>query len=266
MGIGTDLGGSVRIPAAFCGICSIKPTMQRTADMSRFVEDPRHITIRSVTGILGRKAEDLQLFLEVLNNAAKNMLEAQPLGNFKQVDISTLRIGYYLTDGLFEPMPAVKRAVLESIGELKRIGAKVIEFTPPDLGEAEELLFRILSLDGAFLFIDNLKGEKPMPQAAGLIKLAKATPLKRNILLGLTSLLGQQSVKRIVPFFGGKGSMEQEELKARQQHYTGKFIKVMNNSSIGELDALISPVNALPGYLHNTARQIRFRWCLYSSA
>ncbi len=255
-GIGTDFGGSVRIPATFCGICGIKPTMQRTTDMARFVEDSKPVSIQSVTGVLGNHAEDLQLLLEVINDAAAAMRTVQSLQHYKEVDVSKLKVGYFLTDGLFEPMQAVKRAVLEAVDEIKKAGAEVTTFKPPDLSEAEELIFRILSSDRAFLFVDNLQNEKAMPQCAGLIMLSKASPFAKKILLVLTSLLGQNSFKRIIPYFGGKGSVNRKNLEEKQQAYIRKFLEAMNSSSAGRLDAILSPVCALPAFLHNTADKV----------
>jgi fatty acid amide hydrolase len=255
-GIGTDIGGSVRIPAAFCGICSIKPTMQRTPDQARFVENPKSISINSVTGVLGNSAKDLQLLLEVINDADVNLRKVQPLKHYKEVDVSKLKVGYFLTDGLFEPMPAIKRVVLESVDKIKKAGAEVIAFTPPDLNEAEELIFKILSADGGFLFVDNLQKEKAMPQAAGLIMLAKASQIVKFFLWALTGLFGQKSMHRIIPYFGGKGDFYRKELEAKQQAFIQKFFDAMNNSSIGKLEAIISPVCALPAYLHNTADKL----------
>ncbi len=256
VGVGTDIGGSLRIPAAFCGVCSIKPTMSRTVDLTRFIDNQPTISINSVTGVLANHAEDLQLFLEIINEAASKQRQVEPLKNFKDVDIRELKVGYFLSDGIFEPMPAIKRAVLESVEHLKSLGVQVTEFTPPALSEAEEILFKILSADNAPLFTQNLQNEKAMPQAAGLLLLAKVSPFVRKILSGLTGLLGQKSVQRIVPYFGGSGETFRKELAAKQKAFTEKYIQAMNNSAIGKLDAVISPVCALPAYLHNTGDKV----------
>ncbi len=255
-GLGTDIGGSVRIPAAFCGICSIKPTMQRMVDMARFVDDPQPISIQSVTGVLGNSANDLQLLLEVINEAAKKMRKVTPLQHFKDVNVATLKVGYFVTDGLFEPMPAIKRAVLQAVKVLREAGIEVVEFIPPKLSEAEELLFKILSADRGFLFTDNLQDEKAIPQAAGLIMLAKASVLVRKVLWGLAGLLGQKSLRRIIPYFGGKGIAFRNSVEAQQREFISKFLGAMDHSPIGKLDAIISPVCALPAYLHNTADKV----------
>lgn len=256
IGIGTDIGGSIRIPAAFCGVCSIKPTMQRIPDLCRFIDNPPKISINSVTGVLGNSADDLQLILEIINEEASKKNSNRPLKNFKDVDITKLKVGYFISDGLFEPMPAIKRSVLESVEQLKKAGVQVTEFIPPNLAEAEELFFKILSADNGVLFTQNLQKEKAMPQVAGLLMLSKVSPFVRSILSGLTSLLGQKSINRIIPYFGGKGENYRKEYAEKQKIFTVKYETAMNNSAIGKLDAVISPVCALPAFLHNTADKV----------
>lgn len=256
IGIGTDIGGSIRIPAAFCGVCSIKPTMQRIPDLCRFVDNPLPVSINSVTGVIGNSADDLQLMLEIINTEASKKNKNEPLKSIKEVDITKLKVGYFLSDGLFEPMSAVKRGVLEAVEQLKKAGVQVTEFTPPNLVEAEELFFKILSADEAVLFTQNLQKEKAMPQAAGLLMLAKAPAFVRSILSGLTGLLGQKAVNRIIPYFGGKGETFRKENIERQKAFTAKYEAAMNNSAIGKLDAVLSPVCAMPAILHNTADKV----------
>ncbi len=256
VGVGTDIGGSVRIPAAFNGVCSIKPTMGRTIDQTRFIEHQVNPSINSATGILANHAEDLQLFLDIMNTAIGNRWAVEPLQNFKEVDVSKLKVGYFLTDGLFEPMTAVKRAVWEAVEKLKSLGVMVVAFEPPPLVEAEELFFNILTADGGPLFMQNLQKEKAMPQAQGLLMLAKVSPFVRKILRGLTRLLGQKSLYRIIPYFGGAGEAYHRVKAEQQKAFIEKYLKAMNTSTIGQLDAIISPVCALPAFQHNTADKV----------
>lgn len=257
VGIGTDIGGSLRIPAAFCGTCSIKPTMNRTVDLARFIDRPINLSIHSVTGVLANHAEDLELFLEIINGVVTTQKkEVQPLKSFRDVNVSQLKVGYFLTDGLFEPMPAVKRAILESAEKLKTLGAQVVEFNPPNLAEAEEIFFSILAADGAPIFTENLQKEKAMPQAAGLVMLAKAPAFVKNLLHGVTKLIGQKSLSRIIPYFNGKGDAFKQSMLEKQNSFTKKYLDAMNNTAIGKIDAVISPVCALPAFLHNTADKV----------
>lgn len=256
VGIGTDIGGSVRIPAAFCGLCSIKPTMERLPDQCRFIDNQPALPINSVTGVLARHVADLQLFLKVMDESASASHTHASLQAYQQVELSKLKVGYYLSDGLFDPMPAVKRAVMEAVEQLKQAGVQVVEFTPPPLVEAEELFFKILGADEALLFTQNLQKEKAMPQAAGLIKLSKLPGFMRPVLAGLMGLLGQKGVKRLIPYFGGKGEANKRENVARQKAFTAKYEAAMNQTAIGRIDAVLGPVCALPALLHNTADKV----------
>jgi fatty acid amide hydrolase len=253
VGLGTDIGGSVRIPAAFCGICSIKPTMSRTVDFARFIENQPVLSINSVTGVLSNHAEDLQLFLNIINDAASKLRPVQPLKEFKEVDVTKLKVGYFFSDGLLEPMPAIKRAIREAVDELKQKGVQVTEFTPPPLAQAEEIFLKVLSADRGLLFNANLQTDKPMLQVKGLLMLGNVAPVVRKMLSFLMGLTGQQSVKRIIPYFGFEGEAFKKETEALQKEFTKKYEAAMNNSPIGRLDAVISPVCAVPAYLHNTA-------------
>ncbi|MGC3944763.1 MAG: amidase family protein [Chryseolinea sp.] len=256
VGIGTDIGGSVRIPAAFCGTCSIKPTMSRTVDQTRFIDRHIDLSINSVVGVLASHPEDLQLFMEIINLAAEKQRPVKPLKDFHNLDVTRLKVGYFLSDGLFEPMPAVKRAVIESVGKLKSLGVQVTEFQPPNLAEAEEIFMSIMLADNGPLFTENLQNEKPVPQIAGNVMLGKMPSYARKVLRGALNVLGQKSMTRVMPYLNGKGEAFQNQMKQKQKAFREKYLKAMDNSPIGKLDAILSPVCALPAFLHNTADKV----------
>src|SRR5215213_41286 len=253
VGVGSDIGGSVRFPAAFCGICSIKPTMWRTPDLTRYGETTFEGPIGSVAGVLGNYAEDLDLFLRIINESAAKTRQVEPLRDFKTVDVSRLKVGYYLSDGIFEPMPAVKRGVLEAVEKLKAAGAEVIEFEPPQLNLAEEIFLRILTTDDAALFTKVLDGEKPMPQLKKMFMLAQASPAKRKAIGSAARLFGQKNVTRLIPYFGGKGAEHLREWAQKQAVYRAEFLAAMDTE---KLDAIIGPVCALPAFLHNSVDKV----------
>jgi fatty acid amide hydrolase len=253
VGIGSDIGGSVRFPAAFCGVCSIKPTMWRTPDLTRYGERRLEGPIGSVAGVLANHAEDLNLFLKIINEPAAKMFDGRPLDDYKNVDVTKLKIGYFLSDGIFEPMPAIKRGVREAVEKLKSTGAEVIEFEPPNPGLAEEIFLRLLTTDDAKLFTRVLDGEKPMPQLKNMFMLAQASPFMRNAVKNAARLFGQKNVTRLIPYFGGKGIESIREWAARQAAYRAEFLAAMDAEKI---DALIGPVCALPAFLHDSVDKI----------
>jgi fatty acid amide hydrolase len=92
MGLGTDIGGSLRIPASFCGIVSLKPTTGRVNDPGRYSVPVGQRAILSQIGPMARSVEDVALLLEVLNGV--NVEPSLPLGDYRQVNVSRLRVGY----------------------------------------------------------------------------------------------------------------------------------------------------------------------------
>ncbi len=253
VGIGSDLGGSVRFPAAFCGVCSIKPTMWRTPDLTRYGATRLEGSIGSVTGVLGNQAEDLHLFLNIINQSVATTREVKPLQDYQNIDVSKLRIGYFLSDGIFEPMGAVKQGVLNSVAKLEKLGVEAIEFQPPRLSFVEEIFFRIVGADGGKLFNDVLAKEKPVSQLKNMLMVASASQFKRDLLNNLANLFGQKSLARQIPYFGGKGEAHLKIWAEKQADYRREFLAAMEREN---LDAIISPVCALPAFLHNSTDKV----------
>lgn len=253
IGIGSDVGGSVRFPAAFCGVCSIKPTMWRTPDLTRYGTKKLEGSIGSVTGVLGNYAEDLDLFLQIINQTVSNNPRVKPLQDYAKIDVSKLRIGYFISDGIFEPMAAVKRGVLESVAILEKLGAETIEFPIPKPFFAEEIFYQIMGVDGGKLFSEVLSSEKPVPQLANMIRISSTSQFNRQLLGNLANIFGQKNLNRLLKYFGGKGSEHLEIWANHQANYRKEFLATMEKENI---DAIISPVCALPAFLHNSTDKV----------
>lgn len=253
-GIGSDIGGSLRSPALFCGITSIKPTMERIPDYTRVTPDKPDSLITAVSGPMARRVEDLELILDLMNESEMAVRsDIPPLGKSSEVDITKLRVGYFLSDGVFEPMPAVKRAVTETVEKLKAVGVTVFEWQMPDPFKAEELFFKIVSADGARVFREILGNEKPIPQLAALLAVAKSPAALRNILPSLVGIAGQKRLKRLIPFIGKGGREFMIEVASATENYRKTFADSMLDAGI---DAILGPPCALPAYLHRTADKV----------
>ncbi len=116
LGLGTDIGGSNRIPAAFAGIVGLKPTRGRPLDLGRVSLPLGEQTITSQVGVFARDVEDVALGLDVANGGAAPTCEPpMPLGDCRDVNVAGLRIGVFDDDGLLSPCPAARRAVAEAV-------------------------------------------------------------------------------------------------------------------------------------------------------
>jgi Asp-tRNA(Asn)/Glu-tRNA(Gln) amidotransferase A subunit family amidase len=138
LGIGTDIGGSVRIPAHFSGNTALKPTARRFSLAGFRPSVPGQEAIPAVAGPMAQRVDDLIMLLREVwvKEAWERDSDLIPLP-FDEKEINNtqqkLRFGYYIDDGFVAASPACSRAVLETVEALRKDGHTVTEFKPPRL-------------------------------------------------------------------------------------------------------------------------------------
>jgi aspartyl-tRNA(Asn)/glutamyl-tRNA(Gln) amidotransferase subunit A len=130
--LGTDTGGSIRLPAALCGVSGLKPTYGR---VSRYGLVAYASSLDQI-GPLAWTAEDLALILQVI--AGQDPLDStsadEPVPDYRAAltgDIRGLRIGVpgeYFGEGL---EPGVAQAIDQAIQALRDMGAQIVNVTLP---------------------------------------------------------------------------------------------------------------------------------------
>jgi len=256
LGVGTDIGGSIRIPAAVNGCCAIKPTTQRLRDNTRCLPEQDLIPIKSVVGPLSQDASTLHNALTVLNDAVKDEWPVKPLRDYRDIDLSSLKIGYCTDDGAFPVATAVKNGVLNAVAELKAQGAQVIEYALPHLDEAEAIFYGAMSLEKGQFLSQALQGDTPNQNVAMLHKIV---PLPHSVITMLYYVLrglGQKHQSRILKMVGHYTLDNVDELEARLANYVKRVEDSMASTSIGALDAVISPILPVPAYLQNSFKHM----------
>ncbi|XP_062919528.1 fatty-acid amide hydrolase 1-like [Mobula hypostoma] len=164
LGIGTDVGGSIRFPAAFCGICGFKPTANRLSKRGLTVNTSGQRTVESSVGPLARDVDSLAYCMKAL--LCEEMFELDPtvppipFDDMIYADTKPLKIGFFESDGYWIPSQSMKRAVLETKQLLTDAGHTLISFTPPRTFYAmNEIIFQGLLADSGATFLENLKGD-----------------------------------------------------------------------------------------------------------
>src|SRR5436190_17665587 len=100
-GIGSDGGGSIRVPAHFSGICGLKPTPGRIPATGHFPASVGPFALLGVVGPMARTVHDLQLMLQVIAGPDNGDPNAAPvaLGRTDSAALRETRIGYFEDDG-----------------------------------------------------------------------------------------------------------------------------------------------------------------------
>jgi len=118
-GIGSDGGGSVRVPAHFCGISALKPTPGRIPSTGHFPRGAGAFAWLGVLGPMARTAADVRALFEVVKGPDADDALSSPIHSRKisQKELAGLRVGVLETEALGRATAGTKAAV-QHAGEL----------------------------------------------------------------------------------------------------------------------------------------------------
>jgi len=144
LSLGSDVGGSIRVPAHFCGVFGHKPSLN-VVPLAGSVPPPSGAppvpaAIMSVAGPLARSAADLKLALELLggSNPDESFAYRWSLPQARGTRLSDYRIGYVLDDPLCPVATDVKEVMVEAVDALRRAGARLVEGWPSGVNLSEQ--------------------------------------------------------------------------------------------------------------------------------
>jgi fatty acid amide hydrolase len=251
LGLASDLGGSIRVPSHFCGICGIKPTSMRLPRRGAARNLRGMETLQSQPGPMARRVEDLYLALRVLADPLDEPVDADvapaPLPDPANVKIEGLRVAMWTDDGCFAASPAIRRAVEEAAAALRARGAIVELFQPPDVDEALDVYFALLGADGGRDARRLLQGSEIDSRMRELLNVALIPNLLRGALSALLRSRGQRWRARLVSVARARSADEYWQLTQRKQSYVKRF---MEDLEAGGYDAMLAPPHALPAMQH----------------
>jgi fatty acid amide hydrolase len=257
LGLGTDIGGSVRIPAAFCGIASLKPTQGRTPDQGRYSVPAGQRAVVSQVGVLARTVEDVALGTRVIAGARESDLEpAFPLGDHRAVDVAKLRIAVFEDDGAIATGPAVRRGVREAAEMLAAAGARVTTWALPEVDEVLDLYFGLLTADGGRGLGALARGQKIDSTIAPLMMFAQRSRRTLGVIRTLLNAVGQRGSSEKLRAFGYGDTQHYWQLVERQMAYRERFLRALNDADGGPFDLVLCPPCAVPAYTHGAARDL----------
>lgn len=133
-GLGSDLAGSVRIPAHFCGVAALKPTTGRVPGEGQFPPASGPYSLGAVIGPLARKVADLRLLFRVLAGEVSS-----------NPDLRADRFAWYSDDGLAPVTAETAGAVSKVASVLTNAGLIGEERRPPHVERGNELWLKLFS-------------------------------------------------------------------------------------------------------------------------
>ncbi len=255
-GLGSDLGGSIRLPAHFCGLAGLKPSSQRLPRSGSVANLRGMEAIHFQPGPLARRVADLELLLGVLVGDAAQSTDYDvvpaPLRSSRDVSVAKLRIAYWEDNGYFPYAPAISRAVRESVAILRERGATVEAINPPRIGEAMYLYTALIAADGGADAVRLVAGGTVDPRINRLLMAGRIPNWLRPLAATIRQWQNARHEAGLVRAARNRSADEYWQLTLRMNNYRCAFLEEFSLS----YDALILPPYALPAPRHNTATDV----------
>jgi len=224
-GVGSDGGGSIRVPAHFCGICGLKPTPGRIPATGHFPAGAGAFSWIGVVGPMARTIADLRLLFEVMAgpDPGDALSSPAPPRSQNKIDSRGLRVGILESPALGSATPETHTIVQRAAKLLADQGFTLEPFPLDGLDRALQLWW---------FFFGPVIGHLLSKAVAG--KEAQISPMLREYLAYATS----SAPVTLDSFI--EACAERDLLRA-------KILRQMQ-----EVPILLSPVSSAPAFLHGS--------------
>ncbi|KAK7683119.1 hypothetical protein QCA50_013792 [Cerrena zonata] len=265
IGIGTDVAGSVRAPAHYSGIYTIKSSMHRFLKSGNPTSIAGQIGVPAVYSPMTRTLEDLETFWRALMSMKpwEYDFSCIPLP-WREIDLSgkKLKFGIMWSDGVVAPSPACRRALSDVVQALRNEGHETVILDPPSPFEA-------LKIGSGLLFADGLKiAERPMrtgetndPGALQAHRMLRLPTVLRKLYTWYIRYIQRDSLYAdLVETCYEKTAEEYYDLIAKREGYRSKWFDMWNEEG---LDFVLTVPNAIPAVPHGGMKH-GFKSCGYT--
>jgi len=220
IGIGGDMGGSIRLPAMMCGVCGHKPSGGRVPETGSWPGARGQLGRYKVLGPLARTVDDLRSVLPILEGPDGRDLtaDAPPFAD-REFDPKTVKVYLFEDNGLMSPSDDIRRALEDSAASLRARGCQVERWTPPHMKESFQMWASALSECGGPKFIEVVGDGEEMRIAKEWILMAQG---KSDHIFPVVALATLEKLLTLAPGFRKSKSGLRESMQSAIEDKLGE--------------------------------------------
>jgi amidase len=175
-GLGSDLSGSIRVPAHFCGISGLKPTTGRVPIDGHTPATAGPLSLGACLGPMARHVEDLALLLSVLTDPTQFEISGAGVNLISDPgELRGLRVAWYTDDGIAPVSNGIRGAVESAARALADAGLWVGEGKPPGISRGAHLWVELFAAAAQNEIAAHYRGHESEAGPRVLELLARAT-------------------------------------------------------------------------------------------
>ncbi len=165
IGMGGDIGGSIRNPANFCGIVGHKPSPGLIPETGTWGAKAEYTTLKNykVPGPLGRSVAEVRALMEI--TSGPDGIDQNTQQQFKvteNIPWNEITVYWYETNKIIDPDGTVCDAIFDSLEILARRGCRVERWQPVDIERTFDLYVAALKDAGSFSYVERLGDGRPV--------------------------------------------------------------------------------------------------------
>ncbi|KAL3473085.1 amidase [Aspergillus californicus] len=236
LGVGGDIGGSVRVPAANCGVYGFKPTVGRLSTKGMTGPTAGRDSILATPGPIAQSREAIHLFMQTILDGEPWRMDPSLVNKpwTRQKLDGPLKVAIEWHDGVVKPHPPVIRAMQEVAQACRDAGMEVVDWDPLDHEKGWDITSALYYPDGGASTKSLLasEGEPALPLTDFIID-------------------EQPTVKPLTMHEYWKLCVEREQYRS---DYAAHWNKTAHSGNGKEVDAIICPTTPGAAPLHGTSR------------
>lgn len=160
-GLGSDLSGSIRVPAHFCGIVGLKPTIGRVPMDGHTPRADGLLSLGGCIGPMARTIADLALLFEVIADPLPSGLGDHPSSPAEgRAALRGLRVAWYSDDGVAPVTDETRDAVVAAAKALANAGLEISEAIPPGISRGAALWIDLFSRAATAQLRESYRGSE----------------------------------------------------------------------------------------------------------